>query len=633
MMRQRAARLFLIAALSAPGASARAQEAVVVPSIEVVGDPDPTPDRTAPRSVRGDRVSEPAVLEAPDGPAAAVARLPSVQVLSVGGPGQAAVVAVRGTDPSATLTTLDGVPLNSPFLGGADLSALALVPLDTLDVVRGGRSASHGTDAVGGVVAARTLDPLDGPDTRASLTAGSFSTVRLKASHAHVWEVGPHDVGMLVGGGLMASDGAFEFVDTNGIRRVRDHSATLGFQGMGRVAARLAGGHRIDGMVEGALGRRQIAGLEQYPSTTARQQDTRVVTRVAWEGPRLFGDSGWTRASAFYRRLGFAYQDSAPPSGPPTATTLIAHGVGVDAATEGRLHPWVALGAGMDAGHDLGEARRLGARPGAPSRTTVSGRIRGRFGPPSDRFETTLDLRVGWDQGFGVRAIPALGVRYDPWGPLRLFANVSRGFRLPTLEELHFDAGFVQGNPNLAPEDALTWDAGVELGHGRPWGVTATYFENRVRNLILFLPRSAFLVRAENSGGAVVRGVELQARWSWRWFDLRAAYTFLDARFGDTGLRMPQRPAHEVQGTASVRLGPVGISAMPGWRSGVFLDRFESLSEEARFRLDARLDWAFSSLLSLSVDAMNLTDKRDGVDHLQRPLPGRSVFLTIRGRR
>jgi outer membrane receptor protein involved in Fe transport len=438
---------------------------------------------------------------------------------------------------------------------------------------------------------------------------------------------------MLVGGGLLATDGSFPFTDTNGIDRIRDHNAALAFEGLARVAARIGGVHRVDLLAEGAWDRREIGGLEQYPSTTAQQRTTRAVVRASWDGPPAFGSAGWSRASAFYRRLGFAYQDDAPPSGPPTATTLISHGFGADAATEGILRPWLALSGGLSATHDRGESHRLGGASGSPSRTTVSGRVGARFGPFRDRFGATVDLRVEWDPGFGVRPIPAVGAWLDPWGPIRVFANVSRGFRLPTLEELHFDAGFVQGNPDLDPEDALTWDAGIELGRDRPWGLSATYFENRVRNLILFLPRSAFLVRAENSGDATIRGVEVAGRLAWRWFDVQVAYTFMDARFGATGRRMPQRPAHQIHGEIAATMGPVTLSVMPGWRAAVHLDRFESLSEEARFELDARLDWAFSRLLSLSVDARNLTDKRDAVDHLQRPLPGRSFFLTMRFRR
>ena len=284
--------------------------------------------------------------------------------------------------------------------------------------------------------------------------------------------------------------------------------------------------------MEGAWEKSQVGGLEQYPSATAMQWNTRAVVKAAWEGPQAFGRDGASWARLYYRRLGFAYDDPKPPLGPAIAATLVTHGVGGEAGTEGLLCPWFTLSGAVSASHDRGTTLRLGQPPESPSRTSVAGRVGGRFGGRSDIYGATVDARVEWDQGFGARVVPAAGAWVDPWGPLRLVANLSRGFRLPTLEELYFDAGFVQGNPDLVPEDSLTWDAGIELGHGKWWGLAATYFENRLRNQILFLPRSAFLVRAENSGGAVLRGGEFQARVTWRWLDASISYTYLDAQIG-----------------------------------------------------------------------------------------------------
>ncbi len=237
-------------ALLAISASARAEEVIEVPPIEVTATAPPKAE--APASARTDRVVEPSELDAPQGPTTPLARLPSVQVLSAGGPGQPATVAIRGSDPSATLATMDGVPLNSPYMGGADLSGLSLVTLDSLDLVRGARSASHGTDAVGGLVAARTPDPLDGTRTRAVLTLGSFLTGRLKASHAHAWEAGRNEAGFLVAAGAQGSEGTFPFTDTNGRRRERGHNGSYGFEGLARAAGRFGGKQRVDLTVEGA---------------------------------------------------------------------------------------------------------------------------------------------------------------------------------------------------------------------------------------------------------------------------------------------------------------------------------------------------------------------------------------------
>lgn len=611
-----------------PPMMARAQETVEVPPIMVEG-VNPATDEL-PEQVSKKVIVDQSELDAPAGPAESLARLPSVQVLSAGGPGQAAVASVRGADPSSTLATLEGVPLNSPFMGGADLAGMSLLTLDSLTLVRGGRSVTHGTDAIGGVISARLPDPLAGSDTRASIMAGSFSTARIKVGSGQTWSGRENDFGMYLSGGLQFSGGEFGFEDTNGRSRLRNHNATLGFEGMARIAGLVKGAHRLDLLVEGAWEDREIAGLEQYPSTTATQKNTRLVIKAEWKGPQLFGKGGKASAEAFYRRLGFVYDDSAPPTGPATATTLLTHGLGAKLHTRGFLWPIFALGAGLTAGFDLGQAYRLGQDSTSPSRAMVAGLLEARLGREKGFWGVTTDIRTEWDDGFGVTVVPSGGFFVDPVWLMRIFGNVSRGFRLPTLEELYFDAGFVQGNPDLIPEDAITWDAGLEFGKDKWWGLTAAYFENHLFNLIIFLPRSAFLVRAENSGRATVRGAEFEGRVAWRRLVVKSSYTFTYSVFEETGMTLPQRPAHLVQATVGYWTEQFRFLLLPSWRSEVFLDDTEALTEEARFRLDARLEWQPIESVVVSVDACNLTNKKDAVDYLQRPLPGLSIFTTLR---
>jgi outer membrane cobalamin receptor len=609
--------------LAVAAATVQAQEVVEVPAVEVEGTFETTPVR--PESSASDRVTEPSDLDAPTGPLRAATQAPSVQVRESGGVGQSAALGIRGADPQGTLATLDGIPLNSPFMGGADLSGLSLAPLESLNVLRGGYSALRGSDAVGGVLDARTPSPLLEPATRASLMVGSFGTARMKASHAG--PAGP--VGLLVSAGLLHSSGEYPFVDSNGVVRTREHNAARAVESLVRVEIPLDHGHLLDVLAEGFYDDRQIAGLEQFPSLTARQRDDRFLARIAWNGPPLFGTDGETTASLYVRRLGFRYRDDAPPLGPRIATSLVTWGLGLDAGVEGRVHRFVSVSAALAGTWDEGAVERLSSGPMNPSRGTIAGVVGARIGPESGAWELGTVTRLEGARGFGFRVVPRGSVSGRPLEWLRLFASVSRGFRLPTFEELHFQAGFVQGNPDLDPEDALTWDAGLAVGPGDSWEIRAAYFENRVRNLIMFLPRSAFVVRAENSGAAILRGVETSGGVKWRWLHARASYTFLDARF-DSGSRMPQRPRHTVAGEAGVELGPFRAAVIPRWQSSFHLDRYESRTEEARLMLDARLELAPHPSVTLALDLHNLLDKRDAVDFLQYPLPGRAVFGTIR---
>lgn len=606
--------------LAAVAAADPAPPSVTVPPVEVVGAPD-----AAAESTPATRVDDPSDLEAPGGPARALDRTPAAQVRQSGGPGQPVRLSVRGSDPQGTLTVLEDVPLNSPFLGGADLAGLSLLPLDSLEVRRGAASARHGSDAVGGVLRASLPDPLAPPLLRASLLAGSFGTVRLKAAAGGT--TGP--VGGLLSVGLLSSAGSFPFRDVNGAARTRGHAASLAAEGLARGGWEPAPGHRLDLLVEGAREDREVPGLEQYPSTTARATDDRFVLRLSWDGPRPFGRRGSSGATAWVRRLGFAFADRSPPLGPAVDTRLVAWGVGAEARAEAAPWELVAFRGAVSATWDAGDVRRLSQGAYRPRRTAVAGRAGVVAGRPGGWWGVEADVRAEWDAGFGVRALPRAGAWVRPWGPFKLAATVGRAFRLPTLEELYFDAGFVQGNPALQPEDALSWDVGAEAS-GPAWAVRAAYFENRVRNVILFVPRSAFLVRADNSGTAVVRGVEASAEGRWRWLFGRAAYTWMRTRAADTGRALPARPEHRVSGEAGVEVGPVRIGVMPSWQSAFWLDRYEGLSEGARFRLDARLEVRAGRSVTLALEGQNLTDDRTAVDDLQSPLPGLAVYGQVR---
>src|SRR5690606_9883078 len=62
---------------------------------------------------------------------------------------------------------------------------------------------------------------------------------------------------------------------------------------------------------------------------------------------------------------------------------------------------------------------------------------------------------------FAVPVLPFGGViwRATPW--MKSAANVARTFRAPDFDELYLNTESVQGDPDLDPERALAWDAGV----------------------------------------------------------------------------------------------------------------------------------------------------------------------------
>ncbi|MDQ7779587.1 MAG: TonB-dependent receptor plug domain-containing protein, partial [Planctomycetota bacterium] len=106
-----------------------------------------------------------------------VADLPGAEVKRYGGPGSSTSVHLRGLYGKHVVVMIDGRRVNSPSLGGADLSSLSPNKIERVEVVRGGYSSLYGADAVGGVVNFITKDPPEEPYVRVSTAAGRWRTI------------------------------------------------------------------------------------------------------------------------------------------------------------------------------------------------------------------------------------------------------------------------------------------------------------------------------------------------------------------------------------------------------------------------------------------------------------------------
>ena len=91
-------------------------------------------------------------------------------------------------------------------------------------------------------------------------------------------------------------------------------------------------------------------------------------------------------------------------------------------------------------------------------------------------------------------------------------ASVSRNFRFPTLNDLYFLPG---GNPNLRKESGWSYDAGVSFAVGKK-GIyslkgSATWFDSYVHDWILWLPTTKGFFSPKNIKDVHAYGVELKA--------------------------------------------------------------------------------------------------------------------------
>ena len=146
-------------------------------------------------------------------------------------------------------------------------------------------------------------------------------------------------------------------------------------------------------------------------------------------------------------------------------------------------------------------------------RIELSGSVSAKW-RPTERLGVSVVLR---EEMFGTEwtpLIPALFVDgvLSKRGNIVAKASVSRNYRFPTLNDLYFLPG---GNPDLKKESGWTYDAGLSFAIGNE-GIyslsgSASWFDSHVDNWIIWLPTTKGFFSPRNIKSVHAYGVEMEA--------------------------------------------------------------------------------------------------------------------------
>ncbi|CAH0994939.1 Vitamin B12 transporter BtuB [Emticicia aquatica] len=130
----------------------------------------------------------------------------------------------------------------------------------------------------------------------------------------------------------------------------------------------------------------------------------------------------------------------------------------------------------------------------------------------ANRISTSLNLRQAFSTLYKAPFTPAIGFDYNlitnKTSQLILTSNVSRSYRLPTLNERYW---LVLGNPNIQPENGLNKEIGLEYKyqHGQFYksSIALNGFHNLIDNWTYWNPERNY--RVENLQQVLSKGLEL----------------------------------------------------------------------------------------------------------------------------
>ncbi len=574
-------------------------------------------------------------------------RVPGVVVRSTGATG-AQTVSIRGSTADAVLVVVDGVPLNDPVTGEADLAAVPAQSIERVTVLPGARGARYGPRATAGVVLIETR----AAEVRRSVEL-SAGTLAERAARAE-WGAGRSAITAQAGGEVRRIGGAFDHprsVDDPTVVR-RENADLREWSAFAALAGRAAGGEvRVRGGWDGL--ERGLPGTGHTPSVEARQEMARGRGSLSW---RRASDRGGISALFSGAAQRVRYADPQPPFG--TAyddTTRVRTGslrVELERLTPGgrgdsvagySLFPipysLVRWGGGMEAAvqrvdagalsetaprqrTDVGAFAHASAGVGRGITLAAEGRI--------DRDGVTEDVYLS-------RALTAGATL----GILRIHLANRSSYSPPSLGDQFFRAGVgVQPNPDLRPERVPNeWELGASastLVGGAEVSAQAAAYAGDVRGMIVWLPDFRFRWSPRNVD-ALRRGLDARAEVALPRAGVRltGAYSLARVTYDEPGVRgiqLAYRPRHTGSAGVEWRRG--------GWRIDVFA-RYTGLRYPAAAEINALpgfwstalragRDWRVGGwTMTAAVDVDRALDEKDSLI-AGFPEPGRRVRLDVR---
>ncbi len=502
-----------------------------------------------------------------------------VEIAANGGPGQLSSVFIRGSNANHAVVLIDGVRVNSATAGTNALENIPLSQIERIEVLRGPASSLYGADAIGGVIQIFTKQ-----HDRTSARAGTGTWSTHEASAGFGRHVGATALSLQAG---YFDSHSFSATNANLPSNYdpdndpyRNKNISAG------VSQDLAPGHSVAVRVLHSDG---STHYDDFGNTDAI--DHQRLTSAAVESRNRISTQ-WSSLVRLAYGADHRSDEAAFPFHFNTDQTQVTW-----------QNDFGALGGQLAAGVDW-RMENVGS-------DTVFDRTRRHESSLFASYAASLDphlfqasLRSDNDSQFGKRSTGNLGYGYRVTPELRLAALAGTAFKAPTFNDLYYP-GF--SNPNLKPEQSDSAETSARFARGG-LSLTATVFENRIRDLIQF----DFATSAPiNVASARNRGATFGTGFTADIWHVDVEWTHQNPVDTATGDLLPRRARNFASGSVGYAAG--------SWRAGLAVvssgERFDNAFSSPPPRLggytliNLYAAYALTPELSLSARLNNAADK------------------------
>jgi len=583
------------------------------------------------------------------------------------GRGALATASFRGSSPSHTQVSWNGININSPMAGMVDFSLIPVYIIDMLNLKHGSASLADRSGGIGGSININNQAEWNEKASVAYMQGiGSFSTfdeflqiglgnnkIQSKTRLYHNYSENDYT---FVNRGIAVIDPVTgeitNPIDTN------DHAAYLRYGLLQEIYYKPGTKHLISLKYWGQFADRTIPRPTSYEgpdNSNLNSQEDRDHRLVAdW---KYYNDFGKLMLRSGYadKKLDYNQMNRVPGLGLIPViwseswqqslfnTLSYAGEIAGDFSWEGSLdvnyHQVVSDDTVSGAGYE-----------GSRNELSAMFAIRKSF---KDRLNLNLMLRQEWVDGQRIPFIPYFGldIRLIEGVDLLLKGNIARNYHLPTLNDLYWQPG---GNPELLPEEGFTVEGGITFQQEYSNSLLSTeltIYRSHIDNWIIWIPSYRGFWEPRNIRSVLSKGLEYNIQFtgfiSEFNYEVSATYGYTSAvNQGDPlvwsdesyGKQLVYIPLHS--GNLMMHLGWNNLFFT--YQYNAYSERFTTSSNDVT-RRDRLYPYFMNDIsagsifrlkkvdISLEVKVYNLLNESYHTI-LYRPMPGRNYQLILKVR-
>jgi len=453
-------------------------------------------------------------------------------------PGKDKTVFLRGASDKYTLILLDGIPLNDPSQVGGQYD-LRLIPLNTIDrveILKGSQSVLYGSSAVAGVINIITRKAESEQTTGSGiLSYGTYKTLKGGADFGRKGKIFEYDLN-------------YQYLNTDGIAEAKDTTGKANFpkNGYNMQAFQARTGFNVTDNLKlspyfrysefkGSISAGAFEG--GHDAYAASLVNTGLTAHLKYNKGIVYANYGYDYTQ---RNYGGAYPSN----------------------YQGRFHHAEAF-----VSHRFSESVQLVGGASFQTYTLVKpDTVNNIISPYASLFYKNKGLnielggRYNHDNKYGNNFTYSFNPSYLLNRTLKVFVNLSSGFRAPSVNELYGPFG---ANPALKPEKSNSAEGGAQVFLlNEKLSLSAAYFDRTVKNLIVYtydvaLGQSIYTNRDKQHD----HGVEAEVNYTvGNMLTLKASFTYVTgettqklATKDTTYSGLQRRPKNNFQFSAGVR--------------------------------------------------------------------------------